>query len=96
MWDLIHTFKQVAKQLELPLLPSNTPIQPILVKDTKQTMALSAYLLQKGFLVHAIRPPTVAEKTSRLRINLSILHSKSEINRLLKQIALGLKMIKNK
>ncbi|EDP46031.1 aminotransferase class I/II-fold pyridoxal phosphate-dependent enzyme [Rickettsiella grylli] len=96
LWDLIHTFKQVAKQLELPLLPSNTPIQPILVKDTKQTMALSAYLLQKGFLVHAIRPPTVAEKTSRLRINLSILHSKSEINRLLKQIALGLKMIKNK
>ncbi len=94
LWSLIKYFKQVAKQLDLPLLPSNTPIQPILVNNTEQTMALSTHLLQNGFLVNAIRPPTVAENASRLRISLSILHSENEINRLLNQIATGLKSIK--
>jgi 8-amino-7-oxononanoate synthase len=89
---LIKYFKRISKQLDLPLLPSDTPIQPILIKNTEQTMALSAYLLQNGFLVNAIRPPTIPENTSRLRISLSALHSEDEINRLLEQIALGLKL----
>lgn len=92
--SLIRYFKQMAKHLDLPIVPSDTPIQPILVKNTEQTMALSAYLLQNGFLVNAIRPPTVPENTSRLRISLSALHSENEISRLLKQIALGLKLTK--
>ena len=91
--SLITYFKQMAQQLDLPILPSQTPIQPILVKNTEQTMALSAYLLQNGFLVSAIRPPTVPENTSRLRISLSALHSENEIDRLLEQIATGLKLI---
>lgn len=91
---LITYFKQGAQQLGLPILPSQTPIQPILVKSTEQTMALSAYLLQNGMLVNAIRPPTVPENTSRLRISLSALHSEKELDRLLEQIALGLKLIK--
>lgn len=92
--SLIAYFKQMAQQLALPILPSQTPIQPILIKNTEQTMALSAYLLQNGFLVSAIRPPTVPENTSRLRISLSALHSENEIDRLLEQIAMGLKLIK--
>jgi 8-amino-7-oxononanoate synthase len=92
--SLITYFKQMAQQLDLPILASQTPIQPILVKNTEQTMALSAYLLQNGFLVSAIRPPTVPENTSRLRISLSALHSENEIDRLLEQIATGLKLIK--
>ncbi|MFZ0219122.1 MAG: 8-amino-7-oxononanoate synthase [Candidatus Aquirickettsiella sp.] len=91
---LIRHFRQMAKQLDLPILPSHTPIQPILVKNSGQAMALSAYLLQNGFLVNAIRPPTVPENTSRLRISLSALHSETEINRLLEQIVLGLKLTK--
>lgn len=92
--SLITYFKQMAQQLELPILPSQTPIQPILIKNTEQTIALSAYLLQNGFLVNAIRPPTVLKNTSRLRISLCALHSESEIDRLLEQIAVGLKLIK--
>ncbi|MGC1854378.1 MAG: 8-amino-7-oxononanoate synthase [Candidatus Aquirickettsiella sp.] len=91
--SLITYFKQIAQQLELPILPSQTPIQPILIKNTEQTMALSAYLLQNGFLVNAIRPPTVPENTSRLRISLSVLHSEKEIDKVLEQIAMGLKLI---
>jgi 8-amino-7-oxononanoate synthase len=92
--SLIRHFKQMAKHLDLPVLPSDTPIQPILVKNNEQTMALSTYLLQNGFLVNAIRPPTVPENTCRLRISLNTLHSENEINRLLEQIAAGLKLTK--
>lgn len=91
---LIAYFKQMAQQLELPLLPSQTPIQPILMRNAEQALALSAYLLQNGILVNAIRPPTVPENTSRLRISLSVLHSENEIDRLLDHIALGQKLIK--
>lgn len=92
--SLIAHFKRVAQQLSLPILSSQTPIQPILIKNTKQALELSAYLLQNGFLVNAIRPPTVPENTSRLRISLSTLHSENDIDRLLEHIALGLKLIK--
>lgn len=92
--SLINHFKRTAQQLMLPILPSQTPIQPILIKNNKQVLALSAYLLQNGFLVNAIRPPTVPENTSRLRISLSTLHSENDVDRLLEHIALGLKLIK--
>lgn len=92
--SLITYFKQIAQQLELPILPSDTPIQPIIIRNTEQTLALSAYLLQNGILVNAIRPPTVPENTSRLRISLSALHSENDVDRLLEHIALGLKLIK--
>lgn len=86
---LIEHFKHRAKQLELPILASQTPIQPILLKDSDRAMKLAAHLFQKGFLVNAIRPPTVPKKTSRLRISLSALHSENDIDRLLEQIAIG-------
>lgn len=92
--NLIRHFKKMAKHLDLPVLPSDTPIQPILVKNNEQTMALARYLLQNGILVNAIRPPTVPENACRLRISLSTLHSENEINRLLEQIAAGLKLTK--
>ncbi|MES2142059.1 MAG: 8-amino-7-oxononanoate synthase [Pseudomonadota bacterium] len=90
---LIDRFKQVARQLELPVLPSQTPIQPLLIGEPEQAMKLAAYLWQNGFLVNAIRPPTVPKKTSRLRISLSALHSEKDIDKLLEQIAMGLKSL---
>ncbi len=88
---LIDYFKRMAKQIELPVLPSQTPIQPLLLGEPEQAVKLAAYLWQKGFLVYAIRPPTVPKKTSRLRISLSALHSEKDIDQLLEQIARGLK-----
>lgn len=90
---LIDHFKCVAYQLGLPIFPSQTPIQPILVGEPERAMKLSAYLLQDGFLVNAIRPPTVPQKTSRLRISLSALHSERDIDRLLECVERGLRLI---
>jgi 8-amino-7-oxononanoate synthase len=44
---------------------------------------MSDQLIEAGFLVSAIRPPTVPQGKSRLRITLSALHQAEDINRLL-------------
>lgn len=62
---------------------STTQIIPIIVGDEKKTLDLSQWLLEKGVLGMAIRPPTVAKGASRIRIALSSLHTKEHIQRLL-------------
>jgi len=47
-----------------------SPIVPIVIGDPIRTLELRNYLLQKGVMVGAIRPPTVPPQTSRLRVSL--------------------------
>jgi 7-keto-8-aminopelargonate synthetase-like enzyme len=63
------------------LCPS--PIIPIVVGDAKTALALADTLLKSGFHVPAIRPPTVPEGTSRLRLSLSAEHRIEDVKRLL-------------
>jgi len=66
----------------LPLMPSQTPIQPLLVGEDADAVAMSGQLKDLGFFVPAIRPPTVPEGTARLRITLSASHSHEQIAQL--------------
>tara|TARA_R110002072_G_scaffold542_5_gene4369 strand:+ start:1328 stop:2494 length:1167 start_codon:yes stop_codon:yes gene_type:complete len=84
---LIGRFRRGAGQLELPLMPSASAIQPLLVGDAVRAVALSERLRASGFLIGAIRPPTVPAGTSRLRITLSAAHSESQVDQLLAQLA---------
>ncbi len=84
---LIKRFRLGAAQLRLNLLASDTPIQPILVGDNHAAVQASQSLLAAGFLVSAIRPPTVPEGTARLRITLSAAHQESDVERLLEALA---------
>ena len=59
-----------------------SPILPIIVGDERDAVAASAALLQRGLLVPAIRPPTVAPGTSRLRIALSAAHTDAQLDAL--------------
>lgn len=64
--------------------PGNpSPIVPIVIGDERAAVAASAALLEQGIFVPAIRPPTVAPGTSRLRLALSAAHSDDDIDRLL-------------
>jgi len=65
---------------------SITPIQPIMINDTKKTIKLADDLLKNGFYVPAIRPPTVPINKSRLRISISSLHKPEEIEELASMI----------
>ena len=81
--NLITRFRRGAEQLGMQLLPSPTPIQPLLIGDSEQALALSAALRTHGIYVSAIRPPTVPKGTARLRITLSAAHSETHVDRLL-------------
>jgi len=85
--QLIYQFRQGASQLGFELMPSHTAIQPIMIGDTHKAMALSQYLENEGILVTAIRPPTVPDKTARLRVTLSANHRFDEVDELLETLA---------
>ncbi|MFQ3323509.1 MAG: 8-amino-7-oxononanoate synthase [Pseudomonadales bacterium] len=85
--ELINYFKYEAALLKLPLMESNTPIQPLLIGDANAALALSAALEAKGFWVSAIRPPTVPAGSARLRITLTAAHSKEQVEQLLQALA---------
>ncbi|MCB1690908.1 MAG: 8-amino-7-oxononanoate synthase [Halioglobus sp.] len=85
--NLIHRFRIGAEQLGLSLLPSASAIQPLLVGDAVRAVGLSERLRENGFLIGAIRPPTVPAGTSRLRITLSAAHSEIQVDQLLDQLA---------
>ena len=85
---LIALFKAGAKERELPLLPSDTAIQPLMIGDSQTVLEIEKQLKDKGVLVIAIRPPTVPENTARLRITLSAEHSENDICYLLDMLSL--------
>ncbi len=85
--ELIAVFRDGARRHGLDLMPSETPIQPLLCGDEATVMALSMALEQSGFLVSAIRPPTVPEGKARLRVTLSALHGTDQVKALVDAIA---------
>ncbi len=91
--DNIRFFRQQARQRSLPLLDSPTAIQPLLIGDSARVMDVDTALRKKGFLVGAVRPPTVAESSARLRITLSAAHSEQEILSLLDAVTDSLQAI---
>jgi len=84
--SLIMQFKQGAKELGIELMPSDTAIQPILVGSSKKAVAISQQLFTQGILISAIRPPTVAKNTARLRITLSANHNEKMVDELLSKL----------
>jgi 8-amino-7-oxononanoate synthase len=79
---LIAHFRHTALFRDLPLLASDSPIQPLMCGDDKRATALATALEAQGFWVPAIRPPTVPEGRARLRITLSSLHTQAEVDSL--------------
>lgn len=83
----IAQFRDGARRLGLPLLASDTPIQPLPCGREAVALALAAALEQQGLWVAAIRPPTVPEGGARLRISLSAAHAPDDVARLLEALA---------
>ncbi len=91
---LAERFRLGAGQLGLKLidisrdecLNSNevtSAIQPIIIGDSQRAVDISNTLLKAGFLVSAIRPPTVPQGSARLRVTFSALHEEQQVERLL-------------
>lgn len=85
--SLVMHFRAGAQQLALPLLPSQSPIQPLKIGSAAQALAAQEALAKRGFWVAAIRPPTVPLNSARLRITLSAAHSIAQVDSLLAALA---------
>ena len=80
---LVDQFRRGAADLGLPLMGSDSAIQPLVVGDAARAVQLSQQLRERGLLISAIRPPTVPAGTSRLRVTLSAAHTAEQVERLL-------------
>jgi 8-amino-7-oxononanoate synthase len=76
-------FRTGVRRLGLSLVPSDTPIQPLVLGSEAAATAASDALFDRGFWVPAIRPPTVPAGTSRLRFTFSASHADDDVDRLL-------------
>ncbi|MUV13152.1 8-amino-7-oxononanoate synthase [Noviluteimonas gilva] len=83
----IARFRAGAAKHGFELLPSHSPIQPLLCGDEAHALAFAQALEAQGFWVSAIRPPTVPDGKSRLRVTLSALHSLQEVDALVDALA---------
>ena len=79
---LIAQLRKGLADLPWRLMPSSTAIQPLLIGDNQQALALSEGLRERGIWVAAIRPPTVPQGTARLRITLSAAHRAADVEQL--------------
>ena len=84
---LVRRFRANADSLGLSLSSSTSPIQPILVHTAERAVAMSQHLEAQGFLIGAIRPPTVPKGTSRLRVTLTAAHRPEDVDRLFEALA---------
>jgi 8-amino-7-oxononanoate synthase len=80
--ELTARLRRVAAESGIPLLPSLSPIQPVLLGSSARALAVSAHLYAAGFWVAAIRPPTVPRGSARLRITLSAAHTEQQVDAL--------------
>jgi 8-amino-7-oxononanoate synthase len=83
----IERFRAGADFLGYRLAPSSSAIQPLLVGDNGEALALTDRLRTLGCWLTAIRPPTVPPGGARLRITLTAAHQDADIDRLLEALA---------
>jgi len=70
-----------------PLPGSQGPIVPVVVRSPERAVALAGALELRGYFVAAIRPPTVPQGTSRLRITLTAAHTPEDFAGLVNALA---------
>lgn len=64
----------------IPSLPGDTSIIPIVIGDEKKTLAYAKACQEEGILLSAIRPPTVPQGTSRIRLTVTAAHTRAELD----------------
>ena len=86
LWDNINYFCRRLREAGVRPLHGESQIIPVVLGSTENALAGARELLERGLFVPAIRPPTVPEGTSRLRINMTALHTHEEIDKLVEAL----------
>ena len=86
--ELANRLRTGLRDRGIEILPECVaPIVPVVVGEPDRTVQVADRLRQRGFLVAAIRPPTVPNGTSRLRISLSCAHADDDVDALANAVA---------
>jgi glycine C-acetyltransferase/8-amino-7-oxononanoate synthase len=83
LWENANFFKNGLRERGFSMHDSATPIIPIIVGEARRAVSISESLFQEGLFVQAIRPPTVPEGSSRLRITVTAAHTKEDLSQAL-------------
>ncbi len=83
LWSLRDRLHGGARQIGFDTLDSRSPIIPLLVGDAEAALDLSERLLAQGVYAPAIRPPTVPDGTSRIRMSVTAGHTPEQIDHVL-------------
>ncbi len=83
LWRNVHYLKERLALLDLKIVSTESPIIPILIGNTKKTLEVAEFLFQRRILIPAIRPPSVPDKSSRLRITVMASHTRDDLEKLL-------------
>jgi len=86
LWRNADYLKHGLQEAGFDIAGSESPIIPIVIGDADRAMSEAKKLFDAGFLVPAIRPPTVPEGTSRLRISVSALHELKHLDALIETL----------
>ena len=85
LWKNANYLRQGLQQLGFDTAQSQTPIIPIIVKESSAALEFSRKLFEAGIFVSAIRPPTVPVNTARLRVTVMATHEKQDLDLALEQ-----------
>ncbi|MBV1709347.1 MAG: glycine C-acetyltransferase [Erysipelothrix sp.] len=80
-WDNSRYFKAKMAEAGFDIGHSQTPITPVFIFDEAKTMAFSRALLKEGVFVSPIVFPTVAKGTGRVRVMVSAIHTKDQLDK---------------
>jgi 7-keto-8-aminopelargonate synthetase-like enzyme len=83
LWHNTESIRNGLQSLGFDLGESQTQIIPIVIGDTQKTVAISEFLYNRGIYLYGIRPPTVPEGQSRLRLSVMATHTEQDIDHLL-------------
>jgi glycine C-acetyltransferase/8-amino-7-oxononanoate synthase len=87
LWQNLEYLRKKIDPLGYETIGSETQIIPLMIGDTKTTLDIAQYLFDNGIFLSAIRPPTVPKDTSRLRLTVTAMHTKAEIDHLASKLA---------
>ena len=79
---LVVFYKRLSRESNINLESSAHHIQPLVIGDAHKGVAMNKFLYENKILVSAVRPPTVPKNTSRLRISITAVHTKKQIDQL--------------
>jgi len=79
LWNNAAFFRQGLTALGYTIGPTQSPILPVIIGDAGKTMELASALLQRGVFAQGIRPPTVPEGSSRLRVTPMATHTHTQL-----------------